>query len=75
MDSIEKLAKKPNVKPRDDMQTLSGTWTDDENDGFDEAIERLRHKSKDLTRLTKGLRDLRYGIFKDQKAVNDLLMS
>ena len=69
---IEGLAKAQGVRPID-IRTLSGTWPDDINDGFDEAIERLRHKSKDLTRLTKGLRDLRYGIFQDQQAVNDLL--
>ena len=83
--SIEKLAKKQNVKPIDDIRTLSGTWPDDDDDGFEEMIDELRHKNERIsdeqlrqereriTIISKGLKDLRYGIFQDQQAVNDLL--
>jgi len=58
---------------KDKKTPTSGTWPDDINDGLEKAIDRLRCKNENSTKIIKGLRDLRYGIFKDQKAVNDLL--
>ena len=71
--TMEELAKIQGIKPTD-IRTLSGTWPDDVNDGFEKTIDELRHEKEILpTKIVQGLRDLRYGIFEDQKAVNDLL--
>ncbi|MFZ5765305.1 MAG: hypothetical protein ACOY4H_06875 [Thermodesulfobacteriota bacterium] len=41
--SLEELAQVQNVKPVSDVRTLFGTWPGDVNDGFEEAIDELRH--------------------------------
>ena len=41
--SLEELARLQNVKPMEDVRSLSGMWPGAENDGFEAAIEELRH--------------------------------
>ena len=41
--SLEELARAQNVRPMEDIQALFGTWPDEESDGFESAIEELRH--------------------------------
>ena len=41
--ALEELARAQNVKPLTDVQVLFGTWPGDEDDGFEEAIDDLRH--------------------------------
>jgi len=43
--TLEELALLQNVKPIEDIRVLFGTWPGEENDEFEEAIERLRHES------------------------------
>ena len=43
--TVEELALIQNVEPIEDIRNLFGTWPGEENDGFEEAIERLRHES------------------------------
>ena len=42
--TLDELAHAQNVKPIADVQALFGTWPDDENDGFEDAIDELRHR-------------------------------
>lgn len=41
--SLDELAHSQNVKPFGDIRALFGTWPDDMDDGFEEAIDELRH--------------------------------
>lgn len=41
--TLEELARSQNVKPMADVQPLFGTWPGQENDGFEAAIDALRH--------------------------------
>jgi len=41
--TIDELAESQNVKPMVDVRALFGTWPDGKNDGFEEAINELRH--------------------------------
>ena len=41
--TIDELAESQNVKPMADVRALFGTWPDEENDGFEEVIDELRH--------------------------------
>ncbi len=41
--TLEELAHAQNVQPMTDVQVLFGTWPGDEDDGFEEAIDELRH--------------------------------
>lgn len=41
--TLEELARSQNVKPMTDVQPLFGTWPGQENDGFETAIDELRH--------------------------------
>ena len=41
--TLEELARSQNVKPMADVQPLFGTWPGRENDGFEAAIDALRH--------------------------------
>lgn len=41
--TLEELAKLQNVGPIKDIRDLFGTWPGEVDDGFEEAIERLRH--------------------------------
>lgn len=43
--SIQELARSQNVQPMANVRTLFGTWPDEENDGFEAAIDELRHPS------------------------------
>ena len=43
--TLEALARSQNVQPMSDVRTLFGTWPGDENDGFEAAIDELRHPS------------------------------
>ena len=41
--TLEELARAQNVQPMTDVQALFGTWPGDEDDGFEETIDELRH--------------------------------
>ena len=41
--TLEELARSQNVQPMADVRTLFGTWPDEDNDGFEAAIDELRH--------------------------------
>ena len=41
--TFEELARLQNVQPIADARALFGTWPGEENDGFEAAIEELRH--------------------------------
>ncbi len=41
--TIDELAKSQHVRPMVDIRALFGTWPDEENDGFEETIDELRH--------------------------------
>ncbi len=41
--TIDELAESQNVKPMKDVRTLFGTWPGEEDDGFEESINELRH--------------------------------
>lgn len=43
--SLEELAESQNVKPMTDVRVLYGTWPGEEDDGFEELIDELRHPS------------------------------
>jgi len=47
---FDELAESQNVKPMADVRTLFGTWPGEEDDGFEETIDELRHPSA----TTKG---------------------
>jgi hypothetical protein len=41
--TLEELARSQDVRPMTDARTLFGTWPGEENDGFEAAIDELRH--------------------------------
>ncbi len=41
--SLEDLAHSQNVQPVPDVRSLFGTWPGEEDDGFEAAIDELRH--------------------------------
>jgi len=41
--TIEELACSQEVRPMTDVRVLFGTWPGEEEDGFEEAIDELRH--------------------------------
>lgn len=43
--TLDELAESQNVKPMIDVRTLFGTWPGEKDDGFEEAIDELRHPS------------------------------
>ncbi len=43
--TLDELAESQNFKPMVDVRALFGTWPGEENDGFEEAIDELRHPS------------------------------
>ena len=43
--TIKELALLQNVRPIEDVGVIFGTWPGEEDDGFEEEIERLRHES------------------------------
>lgn len=42
--TLDELAQAQNVKPLEDVRSLSGTWPGEQDDGFEEAIDELRHQ-------------------------------
>ena len=42
--TIQELAHSQNVQPMANVRTLFGTWPDEENDGFEAAIDQLRQR-------------------------------
>lgn len=44
--SLEELAKAQGVKPIEDVWDLFGTWPGEEDDGFEEAVDELRHPGR-----------------------------
>jgi len=53
--TLDVLAKSQNVKPMVDVQVLFGTWPDEDDDGFEELIDELRHPA---TEQSPGVTDL-----------------
>ena len=45
--TIQELARTQNVQPMADVRVLFGTWPDDEDDGFEAAIDQLRQRGRD----------------------------
>ena len=43
--SLEELTHSQNVQRMTDVRTIFGTWPGEENDGFESAIEELRHSN------------------------------
>jgi hypothetical protein len=43
--SLDELAQAQNVAPMVDIRALFGTWPGEMDDGFEEAIDELRHSS------------------------------
>jgi hypothetical protein len=43
--TLDELAQAQNVKPMADVRALFGTWPGEANDGFEDAIDELRHSS------------------------------
>lgn len=41
--TLDELAQAQNVKPPSDVRALFGTWPGEVNDGFEEAVDELRH--------------------------------
>ncbi len=41
--TLEELAELQKAEPIKDVRELFGTWPDEADDGFEEAIDRLRH--------------------------------
>ena len=41
--TLEELARAQNVQPVTDVQALFGTWPGEESDGFEAAVDELRH--------------------------------
>lgn len=42
--TIQELARSQSVRPMANVRTLFGTWPDEENDGFEAAIDELRRR-------------------------------
>ena len=56
--TLAELARVQNVKPMTDVQPMFGTWPGQENDGFEAAIDELRHPGKELnTRAERAGRE------------------
>ena len=56
--TLAELARVQNVKPVSDVQPMFGTWPGQENDGFEAAIDELRHPGKELnTRAERAGRE------------------
>ena len=47
--TLEELAHAQNVKPMTDVQALFGTWPGDEDDGFEVAVDELRHSASTIS--------------------------
>lgn len=41
--TLDELARAQGVRPMGDVRTIFGTWPGDPNDGFEAAIDQLRH--------------------------------
>ena len=48
--TLEELARSQNVEPMADVQPMFGTWPGQENDGFEAAIDALRHPGAETDR-------------------------
>jgi len=44
--TLDELAQAQNVRPMMDVRTLFSTWPGEVDDGFEEAIDELRHSQK-----------------------------
>jgi len=44
--TLEELARLQGVQPMTDVSVLFGTWPGEEDDGFEEMIDELRHPEK-----------------------------
>ena len=42
--SLEELIREQKVEPVNDLSVLYGSWPGDVDDGFEEAIDRMRHQ-------------------------------
>ncbi len=50
--TLDELAKLQNVQPMTNVQALFGTWPGEENDGFEAAIDELRHPAGERGELS-----------------------
>ncbi len=50
--SLDELAEAQNVKPMADVRALFGTWPGDVDDGFEDAIDELRHSHMERGRTS-----------------------
>ncbi len=48
--SIDELIKEQRVEPVNDLSVLYGSWPGESDDGFEEAIDRLRHGDSKIRR-------------------------
>ncbi|MDE0069138.1 MAG: hypothetical protein OXO48_05450 [Caldilineaceae bacterium] len=44
--TLEQLARAQNVQPMTDVESLFGAWPGDEDDGFEAAVDELRHPAR-----------------------------
>ena len=44
--TLEQLARAQNVQPMTDVKLLFGTWPGEEDDGFEAAVDELRHPAR-----------------------------
>lgn len=44
--TLEQLARAQNVQPMTDVKSLFGTWPGEEDDGFEAAVDELRHPAR-----------------------------
>lgn len=45
--NLEELARSQGVRPMTDIRAIFGTWPGEEDDGFEAAIDELRHPHKE----------------------------
>jgi len=51
---LDELAESQNVIPMADVRTLFGSWPGEEDDGFENTIDELRHPSAGGQRSNNG---------------------
>ena len=64
--TLAELARVQNVKPMTDVQPMFGTWPGQENDGFEAAIDELRHPGKELNTRPSGQAERRQAMGRDE---------
>ncbi len=64
--TLDELTESQNVMPIKDVEKLFGTWPGEKNDGFEDAIDNLRHQKKDtiVSELAAKICALHFDVFK-----------